>query len=51
MNSDNPLVIYCEDDGEYKTWIHTNIGEFILEYTFNYSSSYTTMKVQLYEYL
>ena len=50
MNSENHQVNYCED-GEYKTWIHTNICEFILEYTFNYSSSYTKMKVQLNEYL
>ena len=51
MNSDNQLVIYCEDDGEYNPRIHTNLCEFLLEYTFNYSSSYTTMIVQFYEYL
>ena len=44
-------AIHCEDDGEYKTWIHTNIWEFIPEYTFNYLSIYTTMIVHLYEYL
>ena len=51
MNSDNQQISYCPEDDEYKTWIHTNIREFILEYTFNYSSSYTTMIVQIYEYL
>ena len=25
MDSENQEVIYCEDDGEYKTWIHTII--------------------------
>ena len=45
MDSDNYKVIYCPEDDEYKTWIHTNILEFILEYTFIYMSSYTIIEI------
>ena len=33
----------------YKRWIHTIIREFILEYTFNYMSSYTIIEIMWYE--
>ena len=45
MISDNQQVIHCEGDGEYKTWIHTILREFKLEYTFNYMSSYTIIEI------
>ena len=47
MNIDNQRVIYCEH-GEYKTWIHTIVWEFILEFTFNYMSSYTIIEIMWY---
>ena len=54
MNSDNQQVFQC-GDLEYMTWIHTILWDFILEYIFNYMSSYTVIEVlwyvQLYEYL